>query len=108
MPNALSREADTWCAWDDAEALEGGAGSGLERLVKSQLEQLPGPVGNRSSCVFIRRDIFPFFLHKYPMIPSSLEISLSERPFHDPALDVVSFWDIDIVRSVRTKGENIF
>ena len=42
MPNALSREADTlvcvgvrWCAWDDAEALEGDAGSGLERLIET-------------------------------------------------------------------------
>lgn len=42
------------------------------------------------------------------MISSSLETSSSQSPFQDPAFVVVSFWDIDVVRSVRTKGENEF
>ena len=71
-----------WCAWDDAEALEGAAGSGLERLVRTTARTALGHVGHSvpnlaSSYVATSSLVFP----QNAMISSSLETSLSQCPF---------------------------
>ena len=52
-----------WCAWDDAEALEGDAGSGLERLVNTIARTAPGvhSVPNLASSYVATSS--PSFLH---------------------------------------------
>lgn len=51
-----------WCAWDDAEALEGDVGSGLERLVKTIARTAPGhSVPNLASSYVATSS--PSFLH---------------------------------------------
>ena len=98
-----------WCAWDDAEALEGAAGSGLERLVRTTARTTPGHVGhsvpNLASSYVVTSLPCYSTVRDYIIFLGNISLTMS---LHDPAFLLSAFWDIDVVRSVRTKGGNIF
>lgn len=50
-----------WCAWDDAEALEGTAGSGLERLVRTTARTAPGHSVPNLASAYVATSSLSFF-----------------------------------------------